>query len=293
MKLIKYGFGLLLSALLITSCASKWPSYTVTNEDVSFESEGTTFSLSAAETPLTIKIVRGVATEAISVPLTLNDDHGVYTLGASKVDFAAGEYSKTVSLTYDYSLLAPGTEYTFTLSLPQSMAGDGCYYEFAGNGMMQLEYENYKDVEYEVLYYVNTALMAWAIRVGSVDEYLDATKAYLQLAKMTENYYKIVLFDETCPVEFKNNGDETISVAKYTGYNEPITVNSSTGRFVMTASAGGHTYTFTMRIANCGVLGSGAVKIASGDEIEFEGWIQRDGSYYPNAYNTYQDFLVD
>ena len=292
MKLIKYGFGLLLSVLLVTSCASKWPEYKVVNEDVSWEAEGNTFSLDADQTPIVVNVVRGVATEAVSVPVTLTDDYGVYTISASKVDFAAGEYRKSITLTYDYSTLTPGTEYTFTLALPESMAGAGCYFEYAGNGMMQLEYEDYLDIDYEVFWYVNLSAMAFTYRIGSVDEYLDATTAYLQKAKNTENYYKLVLFDETAKVEFKNNGDETISVAKYTGYNEPITVNTSSGRFVFTASAGGHTYTFTMRIANCGVYGGSEPLIHADEEIELEGWIQRDGSYYPNSYNTYQDFLT-
>ena len=296
MKSLKYILGLVLSVLFVASCASKWPYYTVTNDDVTWEMEGNTYSLNADQTPIVVKIQRGVATEAASVPLTLVDDHGIYTLSTSKVDFAAGEYVKTVTLTYEYGGLVPGTEYTFTLKFPDSQAGAGCYNEFAGNGMMQLEYEDYKAVEYEVFWYVDLNAMAFTNRVGSIDEACDATDVKLMRAKNTKNYYKFCVWGtggNFTELEFKNNGDETMSVAKYAGYNEDVTVNTSTNRAVYTANVSGSVYSFTTRIANCGIYGSGNVEIQSGDEIEMEGWIQKDGSYYPNSYNTYRDYYVD
>ena len=296
MKSLKYILGLALSVLLVTSCASKWPYYTVTNDDVTFEISGNTYSLNADETPIVIKIQRGVANEAVSIPLTLVDDYGIYNLSTSKVDFAAGEYVKTVTLSYTYTGLIPGTEYTFTLKFPESQAGAGCFYEFDGNGMMQLEYEDYKTVEYEVFWYVDLSAMAFTYRVGSLNDDCDATDVKLMRAKNTKNYYKFCVFGvggNFTELEFKNNGDESISVAKYAGYNENVTVNTSTNRAVYNASVAGSTYSFTTRVANCGVYGSGNVEIQSGDEIEMEGWIQRDGSYWPNSYNTYRDYYVD
>ncbi|MBR5074957.1 MAG: hypothetical protein IKX26_06980 [Bacteroidales bacterium] len=296
MKSLKYVLGLVLSVLLVTSCASKWPYYTVTNDDVTWELEGNTYSLNAEETPIVITIQRGVATEAASVPLTLEDTHGIYTLTPSKVDFAAGEYVKTVTLTYQYAGLTPGTEYTFNLKFPDSQAGAGCYNEFAGNGMMQLEYEDYKDVEYEVFWFVNASATAFTYRIGSIDEACDVTEVKLMRAKSTKNYYKFCVWGtggNFTELEFKNNGDESITVSKYAGYNENITLNTSTNRAVYTATVAGHTYSFTTRIANCGVYGSGNVEIQTGDEIEMEGWVQKDGAYYPNSYNTYRDYLVD
>ena len=121
MKLIKYGFGLLLSVLFVTSCATKFPEYKVVNEDVSWEMGAFGFGMDEAETPIVITIQRGVATEALEVPITLTDEYGVYTVSTSKVSFAAGEYSKQVTLTYDYSALTPGVEYIFKLSFNDNL----------------------------------------------------------------------------------------------------------------------------------------------------------------------------
>lgn len=299
MKLIKYGFGLLLSVLLFSCGSNKWwEDYKLTNEDVTWESAGETFSLNTQETPIVISIQRGVATEALSVPITLVDEHNVYTINTSKVDFAAGEYVKSITLTYKYADLVPGTEYIFTLKLPESLAGAGCFYKYAGNGMMALEYEDYKEMEYELFYSVNTTSMSWNIRAGSLNEDFDATTVKLMRAKGTNCYYKVCLYgDENgfTEFEFKNNGDGSITFAKYAGYNENVKVDSQ-GRACLTKElAIGDTYDFTVRQDywyNYGAAETGP-EIMSGDEFEIYSWIKKNGSSWPNSYNTYQILYVD
>ena len=287
MKLIKYGFGILLSVLLV-SCASKWPEYTVTNEDVSWESSGTTYGLSADETPITITIQRGIATEAVSVPFTFNDTEGVYTVSASKVDFAVGEYSKTITLSYDYSTLTPGTEYTFTLAFDKSLAGDGSFYEFNGNGMMALQYEDYLTGTYPYTYAYGGGLHIW--RMGAFLEELDGTEVKLELAKGTDNYYRVTCFNGMT-LEFKSMGDGTIDVAKYTGYNESISQMYSGGEFAIYHKIGGVQYIFDcMGPYSFWEDDSGdltRVKIQAGDRFFLYAWTAQGGSWMNGGYALY------
>lgn len=292
MKIFKYGLGLLLSVMLLSSCETKWPTYTTTNEDVTWELSSKTYSLQANETPIEINIQRGVATEALTVPITLTDPHNVYTLSTNNVSFAAGEFKKTITLTYSYAALVPGTEYTFDLNFNKNLAGPACYSTMSGNGMMQLEYEDYSTLSPYAFYYVNATATAWDIRAGSLDENWDACKFIVQRAKGTTAYFKLVLKEGSttaCEIEFKDNGDESISMDKYAGYNEWATAwNASTRRLTYNAYVGGSTFFFTLRADNCSedmTKGAGYV--------EFEGWIQKDGAYWPNSYNTYRDYDVD
>jgi hypothetical protein len=297
MKLIKYGFGLLLSVLLV-SCASKWPEYTVVTEDVSWESDGDTYSLDAEETPITISLQRGIANEAISVPITLNDKYGAFTLSTSKVDFAVGEYKKTITLTYDYSTLVPGTDYTFTLEFDKGLADAGCYYAFNGNGMMQLIYEDYKTGTYD--YYVYKS-GSWIYEDGCILPEFADTKAKLERAKGTTAYYRLTIYGDLV-VEFKTDGEGSIIVKKYSGYNEPISYNSSNNRF--TAYWGeGNMYYFQCLLDYSGLYVDDSAmeyitseEIQSGNDIEITGWLKKSDAYVPFpsiTSNTYQEILID
>ena len=59
----------------------------------------------------------------------------------------------------------------------------------------------------------------------------------------------------------------------------------------------GHTYSFKLRDIYGAIYRgneySNGPEILSGDIIELGGWIEKDGSYYPNQYNTYMDLLVE
>jgi hypothetical protein len=73
--------------------------YTPDNNNVTFEMSSASYSLEGQ--PIVIKINRGVANDAISIPLTLTDAHGVYTMNKKSADFAAGEYTTEVQLSYN------------------------------------------------------------------------------------------------------------------------------------------------------------------------------------------------
>lgn len=294
MKIFKYGLGLLLSVMLISSCESKWPYFTPTNEDVTWELSEKTYSLQANETPIEITIQRGVAKDALAVPITLTDPHNVYNVSTNVVNFAAGEYKKTITITYSYAALEPGIEYTFDLSFSNAMAGPACVSTMKGNGMMQLEYEDYTTLSPYAFYYVNATATAWDVRPGSLNDDWDACTFIVQKAKGTTSYYKLVLMepsetDPSCEVEFKANGDESITIDKYAGYNEWATGwTASTRRLNYYAYVGGSAFYFTLRADNCS-----ADMTKGAGYVEFEGWLQKDGGYWPNSYNTYRDYDVD
>ena len=290
MKLIKYGFGLLLSVLLVTSCASKWPEYKVTNEDVSWATDALGFSMDEAETPIVVTIQRGVANEALEVPISLKDDYGVYTLSTSKVSFAAGEYVKTISLGYDYSALTPGVEYIFELSFNKDMAGAGCYSTCKGNGKMLLQYEDYKTGWYSGRWEVDPSIMAFAWIDGPYVSDLDSDEWILQRAKSTTTYYKMILYDESAYVEFKNPGDGSIGCDKYTGYNDFATKWASL-ELDWDFTHKGNLYHQETRMNKSEISCSGE-ELVSGDYIELEGWNSKNGSWFSGGYNMYVDYDV-
>lgn len=290
MKLIKYGFGLLLSVLFVTSCATKFPEYKVVNEDVSWEMGAFGFGMDEAETPIVINIQRGVATEALEVPITLTDEYGVYTVSTSKVSFAAGEYSKQVTLTYDYSALTPGVEYIFKLSFNDNLAGAGCFSSIEGNGKMLLQYEDYQTGLYSGSWQVDLNAMAFKWVDGPIIPDLDSDEWTLQRAKGTTAYYKMVLYDGLASIEFKNIGDGTMLVDKYPGYNDFAT-RWSAGRLEWAFNLKGNNYSFTTRVANSEVSCSGE-DLVSGDYIELEGWTYKNGGNLVNQYNMYVDYDI-
>lgn len=294
MKIFKYGLGLLLSVMLLSSCESKWPYYTTTNEDVTWELSSKTYSLQAEETPIEITIQRGVATEALSVPITLTDPHNVYTVNTNTVNFAAGEYKKTIVITYSYAALTPGTEYTFDLSFNNSLAGPGSFSTMKGNGMMKLQYEDWSTATPYVFWYVDLNAMAFTYRMGSINEECDATTFKVQLAKGTTSYFKIIAFDSPggtpAEVEFKDNGDGSITLDKYAGYNETATKwDASQRRLEVDAIVNGNKYHFTIAENYC--MDFDMTK--GGGYMEFGGWITKNGNNFPNQYNSYRDYIIN
>ena len=290
MKLIKYGFGILLSVLLITSCASKWPEYKVTNEDVSWASEGVGFGMDEACTPVIVTLQRGVANEALEVPINLVDEYGVYSITPTKVSFAPGEYQKTITVNYDYSTLVPGTEYIFKLKFNENLAGDGSFSTFEGNGKMLLQYEDYMTGWYSGRWQVNAAVTAFEWVDGPLIDDLDSDEWTLQRAKGTTAYYKMVLYDDCAMFEIKNPGDGTIGFDKYAGYNDFVTKYSG-GQADWTFEHKGATWVFQTRIAK-GEIYCSSETLVSGDCIELEGWTAKNGSWLGQGYNMYVDYDI-
>ena len=290
MKLIKYGFGILLSVLIVTSCASKWPEYKVTNEDVSWNMDAFGFGMDEAETPVVVKLQRGVATEALEVPITLTDEHGVYSVSPSKVSFAAGEYEKTVTLTYDYSALVPGVEYIFQLSFNENLAGHGSFSTIEGNGKMLLQYEDYKSGYYSGRWEVDLSIMNFVWIDGPYVSDLDSDEWILQRAKGTTAYYKMILYDKKAYIELKNVGDGTILCDKYSGYNDFATKWSG-GQLDWDFTHKGNAYHQETRMPRSEISCSGE-ELVAGDFIELEGWNSKNNSWFRGGYNMYVDYDV-
>ncbi|MBQ5802659.1 MAG: hypothetical protein IIW25_00330 [Bacteroidales bacterium] len=146
--------------------------YTPQNNDVTFAAPSATYSLEGQKLDVTLQ--RGVAKEDLSVNLTLNDPLGVYTLSTNTVTFAAGEYEKTVSLTYDLNNLKPVIDYAFTISFNAADKAIAGYNEFKGSAQMPLEYEE-----------VGT------VNMKDNKGYVTGYPHKLYLAKYTDNYYMI------------------------------------------------------------------------------------------------------
>ncbi len=299
MKTLKYVLGVLISVVVLASCETKWVYYTPTNDDVSWESSGTTFALDAAETPIVIRLQRGVADKAISVPFTFNDPNGVYTISTTSLDFAVGEFVKEIELSYKYSSLVPGTEYTFDLEFDKDIVAPAGWNTYEGNGMMKLEYEPYKKVSnYQYVYNSD----GWKYIKGCVFEDFKEAKGTLERAKGTTSYYRLTVFGGMV-FEFKALNTGRIEVKKYAGYNEKITMTSS-GRANSNWTFGGAAYYFHIILGAYSDIYTNTstssrintVEIKSGNVFEVSGWWQKNGTYSPISTHTgkvYMDWLVE
>ena len=161
-----------------------------------------------------------------------------------------------------------------------------------GTTVIIYEYEDYKTITYSEFYYVNEGTTAFESRPGSVDENLDGTWAKLQKARNDDSQYKLILFSGAASIEF-HTGTSTIGdmyVDKYIGYNDAISYDSSTKLVEFTITVNGHTYLFQIRTAKC-TIPTGTIN--SGDRLEIEGNVKKDGAWYPNGYNTWQMLTVD
>ncbi|MDO4735540.1 MAG: hypothetical protein Q4B21_00760 [Bacteroidia bacterium] len=160
--------------------------YTPDNNNVTFSVASAKYALEGD--PLVVTVQRGVAKEAINVNLTLEDANGVYTLSSNTVSFAAGEYTKQVSLSYDITALKPVVEYNFTLSFDAKDKAASGWNKFSGVAQVPLVYQDYGEI---------------AMIQGSFGRYMSVTKYKLQLANFTNNYYKIVgMYGSTTDLEF-------------------------------------------------------------------------------------------
>ena len=301
MKFFRYGFGLVLSVILLASCATKFPKYTPTNEDVSWEMGSSTFPLSADEAPLVISLIRGNAKEALSVPVTLDADATIFSISETTVNFAVGEYEKQVALSYDYSKLVPGSIYNITLSFPAATAGPGGWYELKAECLMELEYEDYKTLS-NLQYVYSPSSGVWNYVKGCAFSDFEGAKGKLEKAKGTSNYYRFTVFDGLV-YQFKTDGTGYLVIDKYPGYNDRVTLLSS-GRTNSNWSIGGDAYYFQNLWGKyCAVYTDTSTsalmkenEIKSGHVIEFSGWFQKNGKYCPiptHTGNVYQDWVVD
>lgn len=180
MKLLSV-VGALALVFGITSCSQEMmeKTYTPDNYNVTFEGASATYSLEGQD--LVVKVNRGVAKEAISVPVTLTDPNGVYSLNKNTADFAEGEYTTELKLSYNPESLKPVVNYTFTLAFDAAyMAASGTN-KITAACQMPLVYQDWGTV----VAYQGTLFQFFAAE----------DKVYnIQIADYTNNYYKIQNF---------------------------------------------------------------------------------------------------
>ena len=162
-----------------------------------------------------------------------------------------------------------------------------------GTTVIIYEYEDYKTITYKEFYYVNAGSTAFESRPGSVDENLDGTWAKLQKDRNDNSQYKLILFSGAASIEFHTGAsgtDAVMYVDKYIGYNDAISYDPSSKLVEFTITVNGHTYLFQIRTSKCNIPTG---TIVSGATLEIEGYVKKDGAWYPNGYNTYQMLTVD
>lgn len=167
----------LIAAFALASCGRNDVNvYTPTNEDVSFEIASQNLQVSGDE--ITVTLVRGVAQNALSVPVSITDPSGIFTLAKSTADFQAGSYKSTVSIAYDMSEVKPGNAYRISLSFDEKLAGPGCT-------------KTYSAVVMPVLTYKEVGTATWFNGITMANFIRQPQNYKLYKAEFTKNYYKI------------------------------------------------------------------------------------------------------
>lgn len=235
--------------------------YTPDNNNVTFSVASAYYSLDGE--PLVVTIQRGVAKEAINVNLTLEDAKGVYTLSSNTVSFAAGEYTKQVSLSYELSKLQPIVNYAFTLSFDAKDKAAAGYNKFTASATMPLEYEAAGNVNITGNY----------IAPGITHK--------LYIAKYTNNYYMIEnVFGSGKNIEFNIvDGKVNLTAPSFTGisglisqgFNFPSKVDIGLGPVTFWFDCDPN-YVLTALDAN-GLFSKGSI-------IQFDAIYQMGGKYY-------------
>lgn len=151
--------------------------YTVTNEDVSFELS--TANLKVSGDDITVTLVRGVADNALSVPVRITDASGIFSLDKSSAEFAAGSYKTTINIVYDMASVQAGNAYKIELSFDEKLAGPGCNKAYTATIMPVLTYRDCGEITW------NYGL--------AFNNFVRVPQTYtLQKADFTKNYYKIL-----------------------------------------------------------------------------------------------------
>ncbi len=306
-RLLNIGL-LLVLGVIIASCSNETAKYTPTNDDISWELKSFNAWATSDEAPYTLTIQRGVAKNDISVALAIFsytiegvDDKGnpkkvannFFKLPVSAVQFAAGEYSKTINVEYSYSDLQPGTDYFFDIEFNEEYSGPGCNHILNCNAKMQLEYEDYAGIKYSARWYEYPSGTAQNFPTSSFVDEFNTVTVTLQRAKGTKNYYKIANLFYDRELEFKMDAG-AIVIDKYSGYNDKVYyVGSDYVTFRTTIALGAlqmqfYPYRITITASSVDADGVTILPSASGTNyFAFNGWFYLDGKNWPSQYNCY------
>lgn len=262
----------------------------IRDPSLSWETENLSCEFTYDNNPITIKLERLVADNALVVPITLTDESGLLSLDDATVSFAAGEFEKTVSVSYDYSQISIGGGYSFSLSFDEELGGPGRYVTVACAGYKLLEYEDYREGYYSGRWQVDSEITHLEWVDGPIVDDLDSDIWILQRAKGTTDYYKMILWDGLAEIEFRNPGDGTFDFQKTFKYNEWVSKFSGDS-FVWDIKHKGNSYQFDTRPARSEIVSHGQ-DFLPGDYIELEGWGVKNGTWLGYGHIMYQDFVI-
>lgn len=201
----KILFALACMSAVLVSCQKVTFDYVPSNEDVTFSGEDASYVLDGSK--IVVEIVRGVADKPLSLNLSFQDEASVFSLSSNTVDFAAGEFTKAVEVSYDLADMAPAVKYSFSISFDEKVASVTGKSTFKGSGMMPLEYEDYGTITY---------VQGWRDIAPFSSAFSNDPTYKLQKAKFTTNYYRIVgIYDsdlnlEFSTAEYEDDGDTYI-----------------------------------------------------------------------------------
>ena len=122
MKTLKNIFYFLAAASLVgfTSCSDDDATTSLKGDQVFFGTDlSSTIQLEENSSSITIPILRLNADNAASYPIFTSDESGLFTLPTS-ADFAAGENTANLVITYNYAELTQDKEYPCTLTIGDS-----------------------------------------------------------------------------------------------------------------------------------------------------------------------------
>ncbi|MBR4882558.1 MAG: hypothetical protein IKU18_01635 [Bacteroidales bacterium] len=162
------------------SCQQEEFLYTPDNACVTFQNAPTTnFELNGDA--LAIQIMRGVTNTEETIDVKLADG-SIYTLENSTVKFEKGEGTKTLTLTYDESVLEPYIEYPFELSFNSSLVSPTGKSTFKAAGMVPFSLDDLEYVDYGIVNFESDMFGRGTI---------FSPTSTLQVAKYTKNYFRI------------------------------------------------------------------------------------------------------
>lgn len=130
---------------------------------------------------ITIQIMRGNGDNEATIDINLASG-SIYTLENSSVTFAKNEFSKTITLSYDFESVEPFVEYPFELSFNSDLVSPSGKSTFKAVGMIPISLDNLEYVDYGTAY-----MECYMFGKG----YAFAQKSTIQVAKYTKIYYRI------------------------------------------------------------------------------------------------------
>lgn len=289
---------LALLSLAFASCETDEAKYKPTGNDVSFAQPSSSFKLAEGQ-KITVQLNRGVAKEAVTVPITLIDDNNIFTLDNAAVAFGVNEYQKEVILSYDVTEFTPGKQYKFALKAPKESIGPAGLSQFEGSAMLPLNYLPYCKASYYYSQIPNLSTMKymWSDTKPALADLID-TPVSLDRAEYTTTFFRLnCLYD--IQIEFTYDytlGDDAECVINT--QDNPKIVGSligSSAPFDFRTTINGTVYDWAFRSMELEIDDSNAgYHPAPGDDFAIDSWvIKNKSSFVFGGYNSYDYILLD